>query len=359
MPHSDKRRAFALADLVGTLAIAAVLAALALASLGENRRAAELDEDLANLNRIGAATGAYASDNADAIWTYTWRGGETYLMADEDGNLVPTQMPDSDIEAAVRQMVHILRVNGGRVGEDVMPIESFWFPHARYTHLVLQAYIGEAIPSRWIVSSADRVRLNWQDDPAANFDDGHWLPLQPDPTPSNKRWPYSSSYSVTASTWDYNQTVLDDAVDASRARQGTVHAYWKVPADIDLTQRSLSDVAYPASKVHVHDTHQRHFGHRQPYFGLAEARVALATFDGGAAVRATGDGNPGWHPNAPTFPCLAYWYEPDEWEPPTTNGEWRELAKGSCRWTRGGLKGRDFGGLPLGTGQADPGDCDL
>ena len=33
--------------------------------------------------------------------------------------------------------------------------------------------------------------------------------------------------------------------------------------------------------------------------------------------------------------------------------------KGYYRWSRGGLKAVDFNGMPIDTGQADPGECDL
>jgi hypothetical protein len=56
---------------------------------------------------------------------------------------------------------------------------------------------------------------------------------------------------------------------------------------------------------------------------------------------------------------MAYYYQPASWEPPTTNDDFLQLSYGFYRWTRGGLKGIDFGALPLDTGQPDPGECDL
>jgi hypothetical protein len=308
---------------------------------------------------MGVATGAYAADNQDLIWSFSWKGGESYLMMDINGDLVETQMPADDIGAAARQAVHILRLNGGRVGPNGMPIINGWIPHALYTHLVLQSYQDEPLPSRWVVSPADSVRLDWQDDPVNKFDQGFWLPLQPDPTPTNKRWPYSASYSVTASAWDYNQSSLGDEFDAKRTYQSFQHNFWVIPAETDVSQRPIADVAFPDAKVHVHDTHQRHLGDRRPYYGLEEARIPLLMFDGAAAVRQTADANPGWRPPTPDFPCSVFNYKPSAWEPDTVSGDAQDVVKGYYRWTRGGLLGRDFGALPLDTGQADPGECDL
>jgi hypothetical protein len=82
-------------------------------------------------------------------------------------------------------------------------------------------------------------------------------------------------------------------------------------------------------------------------------------FDGSVDVRISADANPGWDPSNPALPCMITWYEPYPWEPDTGNGEWHQAIKGFYRWTRGGLKGVDFGGMPLDTGQPTPGECDL
>jgi len=101
-----------------------------------------------------------------------------------------------------------------------------------------------------------------------------------------------------------------------------------------------------------HARRNRYFAHQDATSGET-ARVAMLTADGGAGVLATADSNPGWRPNQPgsANPQL-FAYEPREWEPPTLNGETVEaIPAGVYRWTRGGLKGRDFGGLEIDTGQ--------
>jgi hypothetical protein len=52
-------------------------------------------------------------------------------------------------------------------------------------------------------------------------------------------------------------------------------------------------------------------------------------------------------------------YQPAAYEPPTKSGNLNDVVKGYYRWTRMGLKGIDFNGLPLDTGQPTPGECDL
>ncbi|MCH9058952.1 MAG: hypothetical protein IIB55_10025 [Planctomycetes bacterium] len=46
-----------------------------------------------------------------------------------------------------------------------------------------------------------------------------------------------------------------------------------------------------------------------------------------------------------------YDYVPRDWEPPTIDGSFRERVTGYYRWTRGGIKGRDFDGPEIDTGQ--------
>lgn len=360
------RRAFNLADLAATIVVATVLITFALAALGESRRQARLGEDVASLKRFGAATNAYTADHSDLLWSFSWRGGETYEMVNEDGDLVPTQMPDSDREAAIYQAVHLIRLLGDRSGENTMPIPNGWLPHLSYSHLPLMAYLNESPLERWTTSVADDVRQSWKDDPINKFDEGFWLPLQPDPTPTNRRWPYSMGFELSIAAWAYNQSDLM-ASPNDRLSQGGSHRVYLVPANARYFDRRLGDVRYAGNKVQIFDTHQRHFGEKQYFFGLedgvdsndAPGRVPTLMYDASAGVRAVNDANPGWRPNTPSFPCLTFWYQPNAWEPATTNGQFQEFCHGFFRWTRGGLIGLDFGGAPIDTGQSTPGNCDL
>lgn len=351
-------RAFSRTDLTASVVVLSVLAALVIAGLSETRRTARLDEDIANLQRLGVATGAYGADHADLNWGFSWVEGETYEMLGLDGE-IELVTPASDYEGGALQAVHLIRLLGDRIGADGMPTINNWVAHVLYSHLPLQEYQGTRIPVRTVASTADTVRLNWQDDPKGNFDQGFWLPLQPAPVAVNRRWPYSSSYRQSSSAWDRSQSDLSDLAAGRRIRQSSTHNTYVIPTDADVGRVSQADVEHPSGKVHVHDSHQRHFGQRTPYFGLPEARIPLLMFDGAVGVRQTADANPGWHPGNDLMACDLFWYQPASWEPATTSGEFSDLVYGYYRWTRGGLKGRDYGGLPLATGQADPGTCDL
>jgi hypothetical protein len=366
--HAHRRRkAFALTDLAALVGTLAILAALAIATQTETRRSARLGEDLASLERFGAATTSFAADNNGLLWGLSWQGGAIYQMLQLDGTFAPVA-PESDYEAGQLNMVHLIRLLAGRIGDDGMPVVESMIPYVNYSHLPLLEYLDADPLARWTTSAADEIRLDWQDDPKRNFDNGAWLPLQPEPTPEHRRWPYSMGFRVVPAAWDANQSRFDAGVSGLRVSQAPDHNHFVIPGAADFYNLTLADVDYPAHKVHMHDSHQRHFGAGVQFFGaqvdldgddvFADARIPFLTFDAGAHVRSSRDANPGWRPNTPTFPCMSFWYEPNPWEPAAI-GEDRDYSHGRYYWTRGGLKGIDFGALHLDTGQADVGECDL
>src|SRR5262249_21717174 len=136
---------------------------------------------------------AYAAENADFFWTFSWRRGQAYQ----------TQYPELNnaadaLSAAANQMVYLLRTRGGRPD---MPIFPNIFPHPLYSHLVLADHLGQGFPWKTVISSGDENRRRWADDPAC-FDQGCFLPLQPNPDPSQKRWPYSASFQTCVAFYD-------------------------------------------------------------------------------------------------------------------------------------------------------------
>ena len=45
---------------------------------GHLRRLAKLGEDLAHMRQIASATSAFASDNSDLVWGFSWRANTTF-----------------------------------------------------------------------------------------------------------------------------------------------------------------------------------------------------------------------------------------------------------------------------------------
>ncbi len=323
------RRALVLPELVAVLAVAAVLAAALFLSAAEARRQGGLGDDLAHFAQHAAATGAYAADNDDLMWGFSWRQGVDYGFGGAASD---------DAQAAANQAVDIIRRRAGRT--DIAPITG-WLPNIGYSQLVLVDYLDGELPSRMMVSSADRKRLLWQADPEEGF---YALGPLDRPYPlgddnASKRWPYSSSFSVPPAFWSRDAAVGDQ--QTVQQQPGT-YTTWQIPTGAMIGRR-LSEIAHPGQKVMMHDVHQRHFGPREAYFAYPEARVPVLMADGSALVRRTGDANIGFTPNLPTLLTpLRCTYEPTGWEPRALSGGSGDFVFSYYRFTRSGLRGRDF-----------------
>ena len=315
-----------------SLLILVILFGLLSTAIGGARRAGQASVCLSNLRQFGLAGGTYALDFDDRIFSFTWRKGHM-------GSVYPDlRDPRTDNAAAAAQAVEIMRRLGDRPD---MPasLTRNWIPHVLYTHLVIQDYLSQRLPEKMVVCPGDRDRLAWQDNPRANFDQGQWLPGQPDPADEgSKRWPYSSSYQVVPASYDRG--------DAGNriTQQGMLHYQYLVPEDAALGDRRLAEVQFPGQKVIVQDSEDRLRAARRTYYANSAATVSVLMFDGSVEARKTADANPGWDPNAPNSPQpMRFVYLPRAWEAPTTGSATQDVVIGYYRWTREGLAGVDFG----------------
>jgi prepilin-type N-terminal cleavage/methylation domain-containing protein len=342
----DRRRSrlgFTLIELLVVIAIIALLIGILLPALGEARRAGKLAVCLSSEKQLGTATHTYAADFQDRLFAFSWKKGQSNSKYPDLNN------PPTDIQAAVFQAVDIFRRRADREGTAIINPPAAWNPHALYTHLVIQDYLASRLPEKLVVCPEDRARLLWQSDPAA-FDAGLLQPAPTNPAPPNndaKRWPYSSSYQVTTAVYDRSNP-------PNRVQQGAIHSQTVTPNAANLGSKKLADVEFPSNKVHMHDGHQRHFTKTQVYCAYPSARITCMMYDSSVGIYKTSEANKGWTPNTPTASGeLGYNYSPDLWESATLNGMPTEpMLYGYYRWTRGMLKGTDFGMNPIYTGQS-------
>lgn len=162
-----------------------------------------------------------------------------------------------------------------------------------------------------------------------------------------RRWPFSSSFELGPAFFS------PDAGTNAIAR-GSTHAQYNFSPGITLGNRRLSEIRFPSQKAMLRDQYSRHFGPRIAFFPYTEARIPVLFADGGAVVHTTGDPlidrpdtNPGFQPRHPaSLQPTTFFYQPNPaWEPPVLQGEGAGLlVRGFYRYTRSGLRARDFSG---------------
>ena len=334
------------------IAIIALLIGLLLPALGQARKVTKLSICSSNMRQLGQGANSYSTEFQDKIFAFTWdatHGSSRFADLEAQRRTV-----NGGTAAASAQAVDIIRRRSGR--EDIPRIDG-WIPQVLYTHLVLQDYLASRLPEKLVACTEDWRRLFWQEDVGRRFDNGDFLPDQPNPAGLGKRWPFSSSYQTPSSTYDYFASTIGvpPATWQRRIQQAGVHNLYLVPGNSRLGDLLFGDIQFPSSKVLYHDQYGRHFGKQDLYFGYPDARQPLLTFDGAVSIQYTRDTNRGWNPIAQTNRAVTrYNYDPAEYEPPLRDGSRRaggDLVDGYYRWTRGGNKGVDFGQREIDTGQ--------
>ena len=342
-----KRVGFTLIELLVVIAIIALLIGILLPALGEARKAGRQTIDQANLQQMGRATHSYAADYLNRLFSFTVTAKTFNLLTYPD--LQALANTENPIQSAAAQAVDIIRRRTGRDqdfdGTDYIPN---WIPHVLYSHLVLQDYLAQQLPAKSVISPADLPRGQWQKDPKA-FEQG----LIPGPAGRENRWPYSSSYETVS--FVYANDRCDGTIGG--VTQGPTHRTYQTvnPANFQRTigQRFLADVQFPDNKIEMFDSISRYTGKRQFYYLYPDAVTLNLFFDGSVRFKKTGfpynkggkrfDANDGVDPASPfsQFPLLINYTPESTWEP-IRGGDTTYTAPGFQRWTRGGLKGRDF-----------------
>lgn len=329
-----RRWAFTLIELLVVIAILAILVAILLPAIAEARVVARKVQCESNMRQFGIAAANYATDFQDRIFSFTWKGGQLNEL---------NQTPGTDNDAAAHQAVWILQ---NRAYRPDIGIITGWIPHVLYSHLVLNDYLQQRLPERMVACPEDRLRLRWQDSVFPDWDG--FFDLIPDverpagETNNEKRWPYSSSYTLVPAAYSPDQMLGG----VPTVQQADRHNYYFIgDARTRLGNRKLADVRFPQGKVMMHDRAARHFGKRHLFYAYRGARAPLLFFDTSVSTRATIDSNPGFWPNDPrNLTPIRFYYEPAGWEPPTISGRVSDLVTGYYQWTRGGLSGVDYGG---------------
>jgi prepilin-type N-terminal cleavage/methylation domain-containing protein len=343
-------RGFSLIELIATIAILVVLAGAIAPALGQIRSQSRAATSADNLMQIGQARDMYATDNTDRIFTYTWRGGESYTMP--DGRV---RTPATDSDAVARQNQEIIMRRTGRVnGVAKIKNNSSRIPHRRFVHIVLMDYLAgdddAAFVNPIFADPADGDLLNWHERPLDYTEQSSGLPYAEGQAPSGydqnnvwlqtavrQRWSFGTSYFSTPFAWQG-----DGPDNVYGPISSTPHSYAAngIP---DLSGRDMTEVLFPSRKVHLFEEFDRE-QKRQPYFAYGSARPDKLMFDGSINTFRTNIARSAVHPTDPNGSAWRQKYVPLHVFPiPTIEGlgSTRELNM-RYMWTKNGLQGFDY-----------------
>lgn len=348
---------FTLIELLLVVAIIALLIGILLPALAEARRAGTLARCLGQIRNLGTATAGYVSENKDRLPSFSWNSSMTTLptkYSDLQGK------PADDLDGAARQAVDIIRRQSGR---DDFARQSGWLPHARYTHLVLNDYLGQKLPEKGMACPNDKNLLGWQRDPI------NWQ--REAPGPSLARVPYSTSYQLVGAQW------IPDRGPRMKVQQTTFNSYSISDRGPDGStgRRKFTEVAAPSSKVQFYEYYAWHVGRIPLWVGYPDAKAVVLMYDASVRQLESMRANEGWDNMLRRFSYRKQriLFNPSgaDGDPPLRNGAYSTMSAsagdlsgggggtppqsftstaGYYMWTRGGLDGFDVGGAERDTG---------
>ena len=345
-----KRRGFSLVELVSVLVAVASVGAMLGPSVGKMRGQMRGVSSEGNLHTIGQVGAMYALDHEDRIFSFTWQGGEEYLLL-HNGQ---TRTMSDDQEAAARQVQNILQRATGRIGgETRIDFPRQRLMYRRYSHLVLADYMGGNVTDPLWADPADINLLGWQLDPLeylevenslpygqglpeeAGYDtDLNWLPLN-----ITQLWSFGSSYQVVPHAWQQDFGIQYAPIG------DTPHFYTANGDTLELGERRFHEVRFSSAKVHMFEEFDRELA-GEPYFAYDHARPAKLMFDGSINTAMSGMAassvSPGDYLNGDKFVWEQTYVPLDTFPLPLGGlGDLTDLNM-RYRWTLGGLTGVDY-----------------
>ena len=347
--RSTRKSAFTLIELLVVIAIIALLISILLPAIGEARKTARITVCGSNLRQLGTGSQSYTADYKDKIASFTWTPGMRPVADNPFIDLTPARFGD-DVAAAAGQAVWIIR----RRADEQNPanwgtgLVGGWIPHILYSHLILQDYLASRLPEKMVVCPDDRVRLGWQVDPKGAFRQNRLAPQPDGSDPNNWRWPYSSSYEVSISTFSPDNHRRDNGVYQDNG-QNHNEFYGATQPNV-LGRRLIPQVQFPSNKVYFYENGSRHTSKIETHAFEASSKVLTLFFDNSVRMMQTRDSKLGMTVRTPSGgPCLLN-YNYQSWDPGYSriNGTTVSIY-GRFRWTRAGLSGVDYGGEEVST----------
>ncbi len=346
MKNPTNRAGTTLVELLITVVVLITLSLIIAPALGTMRAGSNNEVSRANLMQIGQGRDAYAMNNGDRIFSYTWRAGEAYILP--DGR---TKIAASDQEAAANQNTEILMRRTGRIS-GIYKIRTAFnrLPHRRFTHLVLLDDLAgdddQAFVNPIGIDPGDQNQLVWSERPleylqgsgvpyaagsnAGYDDDPNWSGVE-----NKQRWAFGSSYQAVPFAWQ------GDGPDNVYIPIASTPHLFSSQGSPELGRRLMSEVAFPAQKVHMHEEFDRE-QKRYPYFAYDHAAVEKLMFDGSVNGQISGEANSSVNPAQPGREWMQRYVPLDAFPIPLGGFNDSTLLNMRFRWTEGGLQGIDY-----------------
>ncbi len=340
--RSSHRRGFTLIELLVVISVIALLISILLPSLGKSRKAARTTLCQSHMRQFSEALHNYAADWKSVSSAFSWNPNRSYSQF-TDLNNAPNY-----VASHANQAVDIVRRRTGHMNDGYYAPFADRMVDRNFGHLPLEdgGYFSESIPEPTTACPEDKTTLIWQRN-VSDYAAGLSETGDPDPSSSTafkKLLPFWSTYQFVPNSWSIERNPFPLTQASGGPGLHLLYGY-SISPPTKTGIRSIADVNFPSNKVWIFDLFDRHFYKRTLWHAYPDARQPLMFFDGSVTIRTTRDANKGWQNNNQTSPApTQYQYWPTAYEPATLSGAAADLVTGYFRWTRGGLRGVDFGG---------------
>ena len=318
------RDGFTLIELLVVIAIIALLIGILLPALGGAMSSARTLKCQVNMRSMGAAAMNYGGDYRDTIPAYSWKPGNYETQYND------LRDPGTDERRSVQfQAVSIIRDYSGN---PYIPRDSGsrnWYANLWFSHMVFFDYLSGNLEEPVAACPEDEEQVERAETPISGY-------------ATNQLYrKFESSYETSVVTYS-----VDQAVGSLQPLDQHNNPYLQFDRNpLVLKSRKFTEVRFTSGKAYMFDTYDRHYAElADTIYNEPNARQPILFFDGSVSVRDADESNPGFRPRDPTNA------EPSLVKPSSSS----EGYPGYYRWTRGGLRGIDFGGSEISTGQPRP-----